>query len=126
MNQIHETMYMLYEKDNKILKAKYKPGIYVDYEIAKQIVEDRISFTGNENLAVLIYDEGITNITREARMYLASKQANRHIRAGAIINKSPVTSVLGNFFIIVNKPSVPCKLFRNEAKAIKWLTEHFI
>ncbi|MGC4233513.1 MAG: hypothetical protein QM594_11090 [Niabella sp.] len=126
MKQVQETDFMLYEKDDGILKAKYKPGVFVNLKAAKQIVADRLRFTGKEDLVVLIYDDGITNIDREARVYLASKEANKHIKAGVIINKSPVTSVVGNFFIKLNKPAIPCKLFSSEQKAVKWLTENFL
>lgn len=126
MKQVHETDYMVYEKNNYILKAKYKPGVLVDLKIAKQIVSDRLKFTGKEDLVVLIYDEGITNVDREARLYLASEEANKHIKAGAIINKSPFTSVVGNIFIKLNKPAIPCKLFSNEEKAVKWLVDNFL
>lgn len=124
MKEVRETDFMLYEKSNGILIARYKPGFFVNLEVAKQIVAERIEFTGKEKVVVLIYDEGLTNVSREARLYLASKEANKYIKAGAIINKSPLTSVLGNFFIKLNKPVIPCKLFSNEANAIKWLMEN--
>lgn len=126
MGQVYETDYMVYEKGDHILKAKYKPGVFVDLEVAKQIVIDRMKFTGEEGFVVLIYDEGITNISGEARQYLASKEANEYIMAGAIINESPVTSIIGNIFVKLSKPAIPCKLFSNEEKAIDWLAENFL
>lgn len=126
MNQIFETTYVFYEISDGVLKAKYKPGTYIDVGIAKQIVEERNEVVKNKSMPVIIYDEGIMNITTEARNYLASKEANKHLKAGAIINKSAITSVLGNFFINMNKPSLPAKLFRTEEQAIKWLKDNFL
>jgi hypothetical protein len=41
--------------------------------------------------------------------------------AFAILIDSSVSRVVGNFFLGINKPAVPTKLFTNEKEAVKWL-----
>ena len=57
-------------------------------------------------------------IEREARAYYSSL---RSITARALLVESPVTRVMANFFISINKPPVPTKLFTSEDQAVAWL-----
>jgi hypothetical protein len=41
--------------------------------------------------------------------------------ATALIVDSPVGRIIGNFFIGMNKPGIPVKIFDSEDKAIQWL-----
>ncbi len=36
---------------------------------------------------------------------------------------SPISSMIGNFFIRISKPLVPTKIFTDEAKAKEWLKQ---
>jgi hypothetical protein len=58
---------------------------------------------------------------KEARDYLSSDSANEGLIAGAIIMDSVFTSILGNFFLSVNKPNIPARMFTDKDQAIKWL-----
>jgi hypothetical protein len=42
----------------------------------------------------------------------------------ALLVGSPVTRVIGNFFIGLNKPRWPVRLFRSESDALAWLGGH--
>ncbi len=37
--------------------------------------------------------------------------------------KSPVSKIVGNFYIQFSKPTIPTRLFTEEKKAIAWLTQ---
>jgi hypothetical protein len=45
------------------------------------------------------------------------------VSAVALIVDTPLSRVLGNFFLAVNKPLYPTRLFDNEASALAWLQE---
>ncbi len=45
------------------------------------------------------------------------------ITAIAMLINSPGSRIIGNFFLGINKPSVPTKLFNEKNKAIEWLKQ---
>ncbi len=44
-----------------------------------------------------------------------------HLLASAMLVGSPLSQMIGNFFINLNKPLSPCRLFTSEAAAVGWL-----
>src|SRR3954471_18181694 len=116
-----DTPYVNYEIKDDILIARYKKGIRINIDIARKIVQDRLTFTGNKSMVAPVYNQGVIGMDKEARDYLSSPEANKGLKAGAIILDSEFTSILGNFFLSVNKPNIPAKVFTNVDQAIKWL-----
>lgn len=70
---------------------------------------------------VLIDMTSMTEISREARDYFANERTASIQRATALLIGSPVSRVIGNFFMGLNKPVSPTKLFTDPQKAIQWL-----
>ena len=64
----------------------------------------------------------IKSVDRAARLYASSKEAAQWVSATALLVESPVSRMVGNFFLGVNRPPYPTRLFTSEAKAIEWLT----
>jgi hypothetical protein len=119
-----DTPYVHYEVKDNILIATYKKGNRINLDIAKKIVEDRLKFTGNRSMAVLVYNHGVISMDKEARDYLTSAAGSEGLKAGAIILDSEFTSMLGNFILSVSKPVIPAKLFTNVTQAMKWLQKY--
>ena len=61
------------------------------------------------------------SITREARTYYSGAEAAAHYKAVAIVAGSPVSRVIGNFYLGLNKTPTPTKLFGSEIEALAWL-----
>ena len=60
-------------------------------------------------------------ISREARAYYAGEQAAKSGLAAALLIGSPLARAIGNFFMQINKPIFPARLFTSEAQALAWL-----
>jgi hypothetical protein len=60
------------------------------------------------------------SITKEARDYFSMKGRESKIVAFAILINSPLSKIIANFFMGLNKPRVPVKLFTDEDLAIEW------
>lgn len=58
---------------------------------------------------------------RETRAYGAGKEGARAFKAMAFLVSSPVGRMIGNFFLRVNGPVYPAKLFASEEDAVAWL-----
>ena len=84
--------------------------------------QDKIRKTlGKEMTRVLIDMRDIKSITREAREYYANERTCSIQRATALVVKSKVTKVMANFFMGLNKPITPAKMFTDMQEARKWL-----
>jgi len=109
-----------YRKDG-IIHVVYKPGytISVDdcYALAKFIA--RIGEA--EKYPILTEPSSGSTIDDDARALLASKNGGRFISKNAILCNSIVHEMIGNFFIRMEQPFAPTKLFISEFKAIAWL-----
>ena len=70
---------------------------------------------------VLIDMTSTTEISKEARDYFANERTGSIQRATALLIGSPVSRVIGNFFLGLNRPVSPTRLFTDPHKAIQWL-----
>lgn len=116
-----DTPFVLYEIRDNILIATYKKGVKIDLDIARKIVSDRRTVMGNKSMPVMVLNQGVISMDKEARDYLSSPDANKGLIAGAIISDSVFTSILSNFFLSVSKPNIPAKMFTSQEQAMKWL-----
>lgn len=112
-------------KDN-ILIGSYRKNLIINLDVAQKIVLQRQSFTRGKKMPAIIFSQGITSIDKPAREFLASKEGTEGLSASAIIVDSPFSRFLGNFFLMVNKTSIPVKLFSNILRAEKWLRQFMI
>ena len=74
-----------------------------------------------EKTRVLIDMTSVTEISKEARDYFANERTASIQRATALLIGSPVSRVIGNFFMGLNRPVSPTRLFSDPQKAIQWL-----
>ena len=63
-------------------------------------------------------------ITKEAREYGSTKEANPYTAATAIVLSSLAHRILGNFIMRVQRPHMPFRLFANSDEALKWLAQY--
>ncbi len=76
---------------------------------------------GKAKTRVLIDMAAISEISKEARDYFANERTASIQRVTALLISSPVSRVIGNFFMGLNKPISPTRLFTDPREAIKWL-----
>jgi len=122
MTGIFENKYMVIKKEEKILDCKFVENLEMDLEIAKICVADRIKFSKGISYPAMIDMSGLRSVTKEAREYMG-KEGAALITAGALIVHSPLTQILGNLFLTLNKPKVPTKIFTDKNDAREWLKQ---
>jgi len=74
----------------------------------------------------MIIARGVTGIDKSARDYLSSAEATEGLIAMALVIGSSFQRIMGNFFISVNKTSMPVRMFTTESGAGKWLKKFII
>lgn len=107
--------------DDGIVRAKVKPHVTITLEDGKACVHMMSQVCGGKQTPALIDMTGLVAIERDARLYFAGEETARVESAAALLINSPVARAIGNFFMGLNKPIVPTRLFTSEEEALAWL-----
>jgi len=67
----------------------------------------------------------VKSIDRAARIHY-STQSFPYVSAVALVVGSPLSRMIGNFFLGLNPSTLPVKLFRSEPQAEAWLRQCFM
>ena len=90
-------------------------------ECAKENVAALITVSQGKKRPAILNISSAKSLSREERAYYSSEESAKALSAAGLIINSPITRVLGNFFVGLNKTPYPLQLFTNEEKAIPWL-----
>ncbi|UII31279.1 STAS/SEC14 domain-containing protein [Fulvivirga ulvae] len=63
----------------------------------------------------------VVKMTQDCRKHFSGAEHARIFTKCALIITSPISRIIGNFFLGANKPLKPTRLFTNKVEAIKWL-----
>ncbi len=117
------TQKLYWDSENEIVWGELF-GDQVTGKLARENVDAQERVRDDLNKAkirVLIDMTSVTEMSKEARDYFANERTASIQRATALLIGSPVSRVIGNFFMGLNKPISPTKLFTDPGKAIQWL-----
>lgn len=107
-----------------ICRTVTKPMAEVNLDEAMENSAAVTSFFKNRKFPLLIDSRNIKYMSREARKYFSTNGRDTKINCFAVLVKSPISRVIGNFFMGLNKPEVPARLFDSEADAVTWLKQY--
>jgi hypothetical protein len=106
-----------------ICRTVTKPHAEIDLESAKENSAAVTGFYESKKFPLLIDSRNIKSISHDARKHFSTNGRDTKINAMAIMVKSPLSRVIGNFFMGLNKPQVPARLFESETLAVEWLKQ---
>lgn len=115
--------YYTWMGDDGIARTSVKPNIDIVLEHAIENSATVTSFFKDKKFPILIDARNIKSMSYEARHHFSAHGRETKTNAFGIIIGSPISRVLGNFYLGINKPAVPTKLFDNEEDATKWLKQ---
>jgi len=107
--------------DEGIVHARLKPHIEVNLPDAQEAVRAIGTLCAGRRRPVFVDMSAIKFMSREARTYFAGPETAEVESAAALLIRSPLTKAIGNFFMGLNKPLFPTRLFTSEAEALAWL-----
>lgn len=111
--------------EDGIIHEIFKPSLIIlDIENAKKIVVDRLKVSNGIIRPILVDTRNAISIDKETRRYFASAESLQLLSAGALLIKNPIAKFMGNFFIAVDRPKMPVKIFTNKTQALKWLKQY--
>ena len=117
-----ENDYATFHIDDNVLHFAYKPNIDLNLAAAQKIVADRLKMQGERPLPVIVYVNKVKGSEKSARDYLA-KEGSERVLAVAVVVKSPALKIATDFYLMVNRPLVPTKVFRNKEDALAYLEQ---
>ncbi|MEL7146626.1 MAG: hypothetical protein AAFO69_09685 [Bacteroidota bacterium] len=124
MNQdVIENEFATFHFDNDVLHFTYKPNINLTLSAAKKIVEERLKLQKGVAFPVICYMNKVSGSEKPARDYLAN-EGSELVKAVAVVVKSPALKIATDFYLMVNRPLVPTKVFRNKEDALAFLKKY--
>lgn len=115
-----ETEYIKFWVDGEILFGEYKKDLNIDLNSAKKIAGSRVAFCNGKSFPHILIISGISSTSREAREYFSKDDGIKYMKSLALIVGSPLNRTIGNFFLILNNPKVPTKIFTDLKEALEW------
>jgi hypothetical protein len=107
--------------EDGIVRIIHKPDAEVTLESAKETMEAYLKIYQGKKRPLFVDTKMMKSLAREARQYYAGEEAAKVASAVALMVDTPVSKVLGNFYIGLSKPHLPSRLFSSDSEALEWL-----
>jgi hypothetical protein len=102
-------------------RIEWSPGAHLTLADAEASMAGYDRLRQGRRLTLVVDSRGIREFSREARRLYARPQTAQITAAVALLIDSPFNATMGNFYLQINKPVVPTRLFASEAEAFEWL-----
>lgn len=112
--------YNIFRRDDNIIQIVFKDGFYCELEDAVELVEKIKELSNGEKLRLLAIYADDNLFSKETRAFIAKHQFTK---ADALVGSSLAIKLIGNFYLKMNKPVRPTKLFNEIDVAVNWLNE---
>lgn len=107
--------------EDGIVRIIHVPGAEVTLEDAKETMLAYLQIRQEKRRPLFVDTRTMKSLAREARQYYAGEEAVKVASAVAIIVGTPVSRVLGNFYLGLSNPHLPSRLFSSDDEALEWL-----
>jgi hypothetical protein len=74
--------------------------------------------------ALLADIRALRGVSLGVRTHMSSERAGRYLARVALVADNPLTRTIGNFFMRLNRPPFPVRIFDGEDEALRWLVTH--
>jgi len=120
-NEQYSRVARLWLGEDGIVRIIHVPGAEVTLEDAKETMASYLKINQGKRRPLFIDTKTMKSMTRETRQYYSGVEAAKVASVAAIIVGTPVSRVLGNFYIGLSNPHLPSRLFSSEDEALTWL-----
>jgi len=111
--------FRMWQRPDGIVQMKWTTQVASDLEDATAAVSAMTELTCGRRSPLLVDMHDGGQWSRPARLEFSRREDV--VRAVALIVGTPLSRIMGNFFLSVNKPSFPVRLFDDEASGLDWL-----
>jgi hypothetical protein len=110
-------------RSDGIIHLGIKDDVEVNVEDIREMNKAVEKIGGGRKFANLVTVGKYTTVSKEARDFAATDEANQYTLADAYVLHSFHQKIIANFFIKFNKPKLPVKFFDSEEEALEWLRQ---
>lgn len=118
---ITHAKFRMWLRPDGIVQLVWAPRIAMVLEDAVAAIEAMAQLTGGRRSPLLVDVRELGPMDRPARMEFTRR--GDLVSAVSLIVGTPLSRLMGNFFLSVSKPVAPTRLFDDEASALAWLQE---
>lgn len=105
-----------------IIRIDGKEGAHIELNDVIKMREANLRLSGNQPFCVLMNGAyHYHTYSKEAKELLASEEYCKLRKAAAFVVNSLAVRMLVMFFLNINQPKTPTRIFADEQEAIKWL-----
>lgn len=112
---------LVWVDDDGILNILNKENVAITIELHRLTYNNLRVLAQGKRHPVLVDLRPIRSMDKASRDFSASEEHAGIMTAVALIVGSPLSRALGNFFLGLNTPPFPVKIFSDEVKARRWL-----
>jgi len=105
------------------IDVAFLPGAVVTEQNARDILDATDRLMCGRKALVLVDMRGLGSIEASARLVFAGGENARISHAVALLVSSPTSRLVGNFFLLFNRPRVPTRLVSSQEEGIEWLNQ---
>jgi len=108
--------------DNGVMHQVYHSGIELDMDDTRKEMEiyNREYCTGGPR-PILVDLTRIRSVSKESRSIYASQDTARIFSRATLLVGNPVSRIMGNFYLGINKSAMPVRMFTDPDEAMGWL-----
>ncbi len=118
-----ETRACRFELDPRgFVRATMRRGLEMDLADAREALEATARISAGRRVPILVDSRWLKSQSREAREHFVGEEAARITLAVALLVGSPVSRMIGNFFLRRKAHRAPTQLFTDEDEAVAWLS----
>jgi len=107
--------------EDGILYFVYAKGTTLNLDLANKIVGELTKFLNGKIYPSVVDINGVISADKSARDFIAKESKILFSRV-AFISTNTLSNIICNFFLTVNKPTIPMKLFRDKQKGLEYLS----
>ena len=120
-NTIETSVATISKVEPGIARVIYKVDARVTVAEARENVEAVAKVVDGVHSPVFIDVRPLSTIDRDSRQYFVGDEAGEVTSATALLVDSPISRVIGKFFIGLNPSEWPVRMFSGESEAMVWL-----
>ena len=110
--------------DDGILYQEYPPGTKITIEDSLgEFKIYRSTFCKDVRRPIIVDISNIKTVSKESRDIYSSQETSEILSAAALIVSNPVSRIMGNFYMGINKTIMPVRMFTATSDAKDWLKD---
>lgn len=119
--EITHPRFRMWHRPDGIVHLVWGPRVAMGLEDAVAAIDAMTKLTGGRRSPLLVDVHDSSAQDRPARVEFVRR--GDLVSAVALIVGTPLSRIMGNFFLTVSRPMAPTRLFDDEASALAWLEE---